>query len=354
MNQKDIHIIESQIGYTFKNRDLLQQAFIRRSYSKENGGENNEVLEFIGDKVLDFIVVKILASEYGYFASQCRGFNPNEDYDEFISEYQENKLTEIKKNLTKRETLARQTESLDLAQFLIMGKCDRKNNVQQQDSVKEDLFEAILGAVAIDCNWDLAELQNAVEYMLDPLAQISDEPNYVQIVQEWSLDEYGELPQYTFREQQRSYYAPVSKLQTTAFMSLQKETFYSCELRLKGLYRVFRGEGKSKSKARYNVCKQAYEYLDENDMLWSIRDEIENPSWDMAINQLEILARRGYFSLPRYDFSEGHDENGNPVWTCECHIEEEEYYFYETAPKKKDAKKSAAYSMLMYVLGIED
>ena len=46
-------MVQGQIGYDFKNIDLLNQAFTRRSYSEENGGENNEVLEFIGDKVLD-------------------------------------------------------------------------------------------------------------------------------------------------------------------------------------------------------------------------------------------------------------------------------------------------------------
>ena len=59
MEQNDLIFIQSQIGYTFNNLDLLQQAFTRRSYSEENGGENNEVLEFIGDKVLDFFVVKL-------------------------------------------------------------------------------------------------------------------------------------------------------------------------------------------------------------------------------------------------------------------------------------------------------
>lgn len=46
-------MVQEQIGYDFKNLDLLQQAFTRRSYTAENGGENNEVLEFIGDKALD-------------------------------------------------------------------------------------------------------------------------------------------------------------------------------------------------------------------------------------------------------------------------------------------------------------
>ena len=68
MDRNDLSKIQQIIAFNFKNLDLLQQAFVRRSYSKEYGGENNEVLEFIGDKVLDFIVVKILSEEFGMLA----------------------------------------------------------------------------------------------------------------------------------------------------------------------------------------------------------------------------------------------------------------------------------------------
>ena len=66
MNENQIAFIQEQIGgYRFNNPGLLEQAFTRRSYSEENGGENNEVLEFYGDKVLDFIVVKLFSEWYG-------------------------------------------------------------------------------------------------------------------------------------------------------------------------------------------------------------------------------------------------------------------------------------------------
>ena len=76
----------------------------------------------------------------------------------------------------------------------------------------------------------------------------------------------------------------------------------------------------------------------------------------MAINQLEILARRGYFSLPSYNYYEDYDEDGNPVWKCECHIhiEEEDICYWETSSSKKDAKKDAAWRMLRYVLKMEE
>ena len=76
--------VQRQIGYEFINTDLLFQAFTRRSYSEENGGENNEVLEFIGDRVLDFNVTKILIDKFGYTKSQLEDFDSDENDDEFV------------------------------------------------------------------------------------------------------------------------------------------------------------------------------------------------------------------------------------------------------------------------------
>ena len=58
-------VVQNQIGYAFKNQKLLRQAFVRKSYSAENGGENNEVLEFIGDTVLSAAVMRYLTTKYG-------------------------------------------------------------------------------------------------------------------------------------------------------------------------------------------------------------------------------------------------------------------------------------------------
>lgn len=72
MDEKEIKFIQDQIGYTFKNQELLVQAFTRRSYSMEKGGQDNEVLEFIGDKALDFVVVKQLSEEFGHYSRSIR------------------------------------------------------------------------------------------------------------------------------------------------------------------------------------------------------------------------------------------------------------------------------------------
>ena len=66
------------------------------------------------------------------------------------------------------------------------------------------------------------------------------------------------------------------------------------------------------------------------------------------------VAQKGYFSFPDYVFNEDHDNNGNPVWTCECHIDEYEDYYYDTASSKKESKRLAAYHMLLSILNHEN
>ena len=202
MEQNDFIFIQSQIGYTFNNLDLLQQAFTRRSYSEENGGENNEVLEFIGDKVLDLFVVKLLISQnsnavglykkhdtklkntWAYMTEQ-KTF-PGENV--LVSDYSEAELTETKKLLVQKKTLANRIDELGIGYCLLMGSGDTQQNIGQENSVKEDLFEAILGAIAIDCNWDMEKLQNAVEIMLSPKSVLADgdAEDYPTMMQEWS------------------------------------------------------------------------------------------------------------------------------------------------------------------------
>ena len=97
-----------------------------------------------------------------------------------------------------------------------------------------------------------------------------------------------------------------------------------------------------------NRSKLAYEYLEKEGMLFSIRDEIDDPNMEDSINQLEILARRGYFSIPEFRYEETYDSDGNPIWSVECHIAEKQECFEATASSKKAAKKQAAYGMLEY------
>ena len=176
--------------------------------------------------------------------------------------------------------------------------------------------------------------------------------------QEWEMNKNGCIPWYKYKE--ASYTSTwYLKESNTIYQNFPlgynySKLKYHCYLKLLDSLPVFCGFGVSIREARMAACKLAYEYLERNDMLPSIRDEIENPNRDDAINQLETLARRGYFSIPTYEFKEIYDNNGNPIWNCECRIAEEDYYFDGTSSSKKEAKKDSAFRMLFYVLGMED
>lgn len=227
----------------------------------------------------------------------------------------------------------------------------------EEYSVREDLFEAILGAIAIDSNWNLDALQSAVEIMLEPDSFLMEgnEDNYVAHIQEWTLQKTNNIPFFHFEEggyQSTWYFLFDGISQQPKSLGDQEihKTKFHCLLKISDELPVFRGFGQSKPEARKNVCKLAYDYLVKKGLWLCIRDEIKNPNKNDAINQLEILARRNYFSIPIYTFKEQHDSNGNPIWNCKCQIAEEHLSFSATSSSKKDSKKTAAFKMLRHVL----
>lgn len=347
MKDEQYSEIEQQIGYEFENRLLLQQAFTRKSYTDEtHDGDNNEVLEFIGDKVLDLVIVKVLTEYYGEI----------NDRNEYECEYSEGKLTEFKKHLVESKMLAERIDELGFADYLIMGKADKKNNVQNETHVKEDLFEAILGAVALDSGWDMDAMQDAVEMMLHVDCYLDEgfdeDQDYVSIIQNWQQKRTGELPDYKFME--RDIYE-VNRMLHLYVLINQRNRMESgegdivCELRIDD-GEPFVGFGHSKSLARMAAAELAYDYLDEQGLLRTMQDEIGEPTLEKAVSQLHELSQKGYFSAPVYEFEEDHDENGNPVWTCDCSIEEFVDAYFDQASSKKEAKRRAAYEMLLSIL----
>ncbi len=179
---ENLEEVQKKIGYRFDNTDLLLQAFTRSSYSSQYGGENNEVLEFLGDKVLDFYVVKVIADRFGFVKSQSDYYDEENDNDEFciVAHKNEADFTELKKQIVSNETLAKTIDKLGLFKCMYLGDTDLENPKFKDNliKVKADLFEAILGAVAIDSDWNPDELQNVVEFMIqieDFLADVDTE-----------------------------------------------------------------------------------------------------------------------------------------------------------------------------------
>lgn len=157
--EKSIPIIEGIIGYVFTNKVLLIQAFTRSSYSVEHGFPSNEVLEFIGDEIIDFAVVKKMVTKFGAIMP--------EKYFTITTNQTESDFTEIKKKLVCNENLASIIDLLGFDKYLFLGKSDTNNNVSDVTKVKADLLEAIISAIAIDSNWNFKELEKVCEKMIN-------------------------------------------------------------------------------------------------------------------------------------------------------------------------------------------
>ncbi len=162
MNKSDIEAIELKIGYTFKNKSLLVQAFTRGSYCNERrqagdfSCECNEVLEFLGDSVLGCSIVYEMTGKYS--TVDDRGMH---------SMLGEGKLSVIKSNLSDKRMLSSRIDELGLHKYFLLGEGDKRENVSLEPSVKEDLFESIIGAIFVDSGRDFAVAHHAVVRMLD-------------------------------------------------------------------------------------------------------------------------------------------------------------------------------------------
>lgn len=163
--RQKLHAIKESINYSdfpSEKDELLIQAFVRRSYSQEHPEwQHNQVLEFIGDSVLDAYFIR----------KMC---NPkSENFGKFTKKYQfsssktEGELTKIKADYVNGSALAKHIDNLNLAQFLILGGADEKNNVRNKQNVKEDLFEAIVGAIALACDFDNDKIDKVCSRMLE-------------------------------------------------------------------------------------------------------------------------------------------------------------------------------------------
>lgn len=146
--------VEKIIGYKFKNKGLLVQAYTLRSYTNEPEGKNalfNGPLATIGDAVLKLYILQglIKHSKVDACGIEC----PTKE-----------ELTVKKSELECRPNFARITEKLGLSDpnFLRLAKGDRANGVYKQVNFMGELLEAIIGAVAVDCDFDNTTLKKVV------------------------------------------------------------------------------------------------------------------------------------------------------------------------------------------------
>jgi len=341
MKEAIMHEIETILSYTFYNRHLLEQAFTRRSYSKEHPEkEDNEILEFIGDGVLSNYILSCLVDSYTNV----------EDNKPLKSSKNEQQLTDYKSKLVQRSMLASKIDELGLVQYLQVGKGDIQQEVTKQDSVKEDLFEAIVGAVAIDSDFDEDEIAELIDLMLDPYSYIESNfadtsENYIGKLQEWYQKKQMGLPPYEYEDLWDENNNNRAKW---LYGNDYRDKIYHWRFKLTLLDKTFISEANSRKVAKMEVAKEAIDYLNENNLFFTPSDIIGQPSEDRAVNQLQELFQKGFINEAQYSFEEIYD-NGH-FWKVSCAVDGYEYYFHETATSKKEAKKAAALYMLEHIL----
>lgn len=156
MDETDINRIEEVLGYNFKDKALLTQAFTRSSFSNNPERRDSEVLEFIGDRVIEYQITRMLVN--GTMSSDNQGLN---------SKFTPGELTILKSLIVENRNFASIMEDFRLDQFIRLGQ-----NEVIQESYKSDLLESIVGAIAVDSFFDENELYEIVDYLLSPRAYI--------------------------------------------------------------------------------------------------------------------------------------------------------------------------------------
>jgi len=131
---------EKSTKIVFKDKNLLKQAFIHRSYINENPGSNlshNERLEFLGDAVLELIVTDFLYKKY-----------PN---------YTEGELTAVRSALVNAIIISEIALKVGMNDYLLLSKGEAKDNGKARQYILANTYEAYVGAVYLDQGYDVAK-----------------------------------------------------------------------------------------------------------------------------------------------------------------------------------------------------
>ncbi len=129
--------LQNIIEYNFNDYALIEQAITHSSYANEHRNQNvkdNERLEFLGDAILDLIV-----SEYLY------NKHPN---------LPEGDLSKLRASIVCEASLADTAKTLDIGQYILLGKGEEATGGRMRNSILADALEAITGAIFTDSGFE--------------------------------------------------------------------------------------------------------------------------------------------------------------------------------------------------------
>jgi ribonuclease III len=187
MMVEKIKDLEKLIKYSFKQDNLLIRALTHKSFNNIN---NNEKLEFLGDRVLGLIISQKLLEKF--------------------PEEKEGIIDKKFANLVNKKTCLSIATKLNLKNFMLLG-ASHKNLERSSDKIVSDCLEAIAGAIYLDGGLNAAQkfilsfwstyLDKSIITMIDPKTQL----------QEYSLKKFKKLPKYFFYKKKGPQHKPLFK-----------------------------------------------------------------------------------------------------------------------------------------------
>ena len=215
--------IEKILKINFNNKKLLIKSLVHKSFDKK---ENNEKLEFLGDRVIGLVISEKLLALY-----------PNE---------KEGRIDKKFANLVNKKTCAKVAHQLNLKKFIKTGN-SYKNLKSSDEKILSDGCEALIGAIYLDQGFAISE-----KFILKNWNNFIQRSNIIEVdsktkLQEYSLKKYKSLPLYTTFKQTGPRHNPTFKIQ----VQIPKSKKYI-------------GYGKSKKIAQQNAASQLIKNLNIN------------------------------------------------------------------------------------------
>jgi ribonuclease-3 len=213
------------MGYVFNRPELLAQALVHRSYAMEQGKSvpDNELLEFLGDSVLNLSISHLLFHRYG-------------------TSHNEGDLTRMRAALVNEQQLSEMARRVGLDRYILLGRGEARSHGCDKPSILGDAFEAVLGAVYLDGGYEaaLSVIGRCFHDLIVCADQLMCDQDYKTMLQE---------------ETQRIFkITPVYKLDAATGPDHEKTFCVNLYLNDELLAR---GVGKSKKEAEQNAAKEA-------------------------------------------------------------------------------------------------
>ena len=140
----ELEILEKSIGYTFKDKKLLENALTHTSYAYEKHVSSNEKLEFLGDSILEFISSKYL---YNSFPDLSEG-----------------EMTKVRATIVCEDSLYKIAKKHNFSEFLLLGKSELASHKEVRCAIMADSVEALIAAIYFD-----GGLENAEKFIVENL-----------------------------------------------------------------------------------------------------------------------------------------------------------------------------------------